>query len=104
MTFSINFSSSDYDTDFPLLPGLKTSYYIHIYIKTMSGNLIPFTVASNCNNCILYNVVLYHLNSYKEYPDNFVLFRSLNNEVIQNTPFYPRPKENEVFYLFIQPK
>ncbi len=101
-SFSVILFSPEYDLHFPVLPGLKTSYSIHIYVKMMSGDLIPFTVASNCNNSHLYSVVLYYLNSIRECESesDFVLYRS--NKIIQQTPFYLYPKENEVFFLFIQ--
>jgi hypothetical protein len=109
-SFSVILFSPEYDLHFPVLPGLKKSYSILIYVKMMSGDLIPFTVASNCNNCNLYGVVLYHLNLLSEYKsicyDDFILFRSSNNEkeneIIKYTPFYLHPKENEVFYLFVE--
>lgn len=107
---SVILFSPEYELHFPPLPELKTSYSIHIYVKMMSGDLIPFTVASNCNNFHLYGVVLYYLNSLSEYQsiseDHFVLFRYSNDEkeMIHYTPFYLHPKENEVFYLFIEPK
>ncbi len=99
-SFSVILFSPEYDEDFPVLPRLKTSYSIHIYVKMMSGDLIPFTVASNCNNSHLYGVVLYYLNSIRECECDFVLYRS--NKIIQQTPFYLYPKENEVFFLFIK--
>lgn len=111
-SFSVILFSPEYDLHFPILSGLKKSYSIPIYVKMMSGDLIPFIVASNCNNSHLYGVVLYHLNLLSEYEcicyDDFILFRSSNeekeNEIIKYTPFPLYPKENEVFYLFIEPK
>lgn len=111
-SFSVILFTPEYDLHFPVLPGLKKLYTIHIYVKMLSGYLIPFTVASNCNNSHLYRVVLYYFNSLSEYQNicekDFILFRSSNNEkeneIIQYTPFYLHPKENEVFYLFIEPK
>jgi hypothetical protein len=109
-SFSIILFSPEYDLHFPVLPGLKKSYSISIYVKMLSGNLIPFIVPSNCNNSHLYGVVLYHLNLLSEYEcicyDDFFLFRSSNeeNEIIKYAPFPLYPKENEVFYLFIEQK
>jgi hypothetical protein len=111
-SFSVILFSPEYDLHFPVLPGLKKLYSIPIYVKLMSGDLIRFIVASNCNNFDLYGVVLYYLDSLSDNDsiceNDFVIFRSLKdereNEIIERTPFNLHPKENEVFYLFIEPK
>lgn len=111
-SFSVILFTPEYDFHFPVLSGLKKLYSVPIYVKMMSGDLIRFIVASNCNNSHLYGVVLYYLNSLSEYEsicyDDFILFRSSNDEkeniIVRYTPFNLHPKENEVFYLFIEPK
>jgi hypothetical protein len=110
-SFSIVPFSSEYDFHFPVLLGLKTSYCIPIYVKMMSGELIRFIVSINCTNVILYLVVLYYLNSLSEYESiceyDYILYRILNNEkeneIIQMNAFYLYPKQDEVFFIFIEP-